>query len=61
MEHAHHCCHSAVETATFPKPGKRMLVTGGIFLGMLALSFLEPLAPFFRPILQLHGVIGDVV
>jgi uncharacterized membrane protein YraQ (UPF0718 family) len=57
MEHAHHCCHSAVETATFPKPGKRMLVTGGIFLGMLVLSFLEPLAPLNESLLDYLGII----
>lgn len=57
MEHAHHCCHAAAETAAFPKPGKRMLITGAVFLSLLLVSFLEPLTPLNKSLLEYLGII----
>lgn len=39
MDHAGHCCHTDALERRFPRPGKRLLVTGAVFLGILALSF----------------------
>ena len=39
-----HCCHSAKPVETIPPLNRRLLVTGGIFLAVLGLSFLPALA-----------------
>lgn len=40
-----HCCHTAEPPETIPPPGRRLVVTGGIFVAVLVLSFLPALAP----------------
>ena len=57
MEHAHHCCHAAAESATFPRPGKKMLITSGLFLALLLISFLEPFAALNQSLLEYLGII----
>ena len=57
MEHAHHCCHAAAETTAFPRPGKRLVIAGAVFLALLLASFLEPLAALNRSLLDYVGMI----
>ena len=57
VEHAHHCCHAAAETAAFPRPGKRLLITGGVFVALLLISFLEPFEALNESLLDYIGII----
>ena len=57
MEHAGHCCHTQAQESRFPKPGKRLVVTAGIFSAILAVSFLPLLAPLNHSLLEYLGLI----
>ena len=40
-----HCCHQAAETQSIPPLGRKLKIVGGIFLAVLAFSFLPVLQP----------------
>ncbi|MDJ0700462.1 MAG: permease [Woeseiaceae bacterium] len=52
-----HCCHAEKQPAGLPKPGKRLLVVGGVFVAVLLLSFLQPLAALNESLLGYLAII----
>ncbi len=52
-----HCCHAEKPPVGLPKPGKRLLVVGAIFLAVLLLSFLQPLHALNESLLGYLAVI----
>ncbi len=58
MEHAHHCCHEETSAApTIPPPGRKLLMFGGVFVGVLALSFLPAFDALNDSLLTYLGII----
>lgn len=53
---ASHCCHEA-PAGRIPPPGRRLIVVGGMFAVVLALSFLPILAPLNESLLGYLGII----
>ncbi len=47
-----HCCHAEKPPEGLPKLGQRLLVVGGVFLAVLLLSFLPPLAALNESLLD---------
>ncbi|MDH3748684.1 MAG: permease [Gammaproteobacteria bacterium] len=58
MEHSSHCSGSSSDGRTaLPRPGRKLLIVLGIFLGVLVLSFLPVFAPLNTSLLQYLAVI----
>ena len=57
MEHAGHCCHAETLDRCFPRPGKRLLVTGAVFLGILLLSFSPLTGALNQSLLAYLGIV----
>lgn len=52
-----HCCHSKPKTDEIPAINRRLLVVGGIFVGVLLLSFLPLLAPLNESMLRYLAIV----
>ena len=58
MATEHHCCHeTGVAEPGIPAVGKKLRLFGGIFLVLLLVSFLEPLAALNESLLDYLGII----
>lgn len=52
-----HCCHAAAKKDEIPAINRRLLLVGGVFLGVLLLSFLPLLAPLNDSLLQYLAIV----
>ncbi len=52
-----HCCHTAKPKDEIPPVNRRLAITGSVFLGVLALSFLPALAPLNESMLSYLAII----
>ncbi len=52
-----HCCHTAKPKDEIPPINRRLAITGSVFLGVLALSFLPALAPLNESMLSYLAII----
>ena len=52
-----HCCHAAKPPETIPPLNRRLVMTGSVFLAVLALSFLPALAPLNESMLTYLGLV----
>lgn len=58
MQQTSHCHDANGGTASgLPKPGRKLLIVGGIFFGVLIMSFLPALAPLNASLLKYLGVV----
>ena len=52
-----HCCHSKPKEDEIPAINRRLMVVGGIFVGILLLSFLPLLAPLNESMLRYLAIV----
>jgi len=50
-------CHSCTESSGFPTVGRKLRITGLLFLAVLALSFFSPLAPLHDSLMNYLGIV----
>ena len=58
MAETHHCCHAEkADPLAIPAPGRNLRITGSLFLLVLALSLLAPLAPLHQALLEYLAIV----